>query len=54
MAREVSKVPFDQQSHAQLWVVLDATRNGMLLLEDAQAEPNVEQIALAEAFPETV
>ena len=54
MAREVSEVPFDQWLHAHWWVILDAMRNGMLLLEDAWAEPNVEQIALAEAFPEMV
>jgi hypothetical protein len=54
MAREASKVPFDQRSHAQRWTVLNATRAGPLPLNNARAEPDVERIAAANAFPETV
>jgi hypothetical protein len=54
MAREASKVLFDQRSHAQQWTVLDTTRAGLLPLNDAQAEPDVERIAAANAFPEMV
>jgi hypothetical protein len=54
MAREASKIPFDQRSHAQRWAVLDATRAGLLPLDDARAEPDVERLAMANAFPEMV
>jgi hypothetical protein len=54
MAREASKVPFNQRLHTQQWTVLNATRAGLLPLNDARAEPDVERIATANAFPETV
>ncbi|KAF8626194.1 hypothetical protein AX14_011498 [Amanita brunnescens Koide BX004] len=35
MAREASRVPFDQRSHAQCWTVIEATKAGFLPLDDA-------------------
>jgi hypothetical protein len=34
--------------------MLDATRAGLLPLDNARAEPDVERLAMANAFPETV
>jgi hypothetical protein len=54
MAREASKIPFDQRSHAQRWAVADATRSLYLPLGDTQAEPNVEAIAIMNGFHKAV
>ena len=54
LAKEAARVPFDQRSHTQRWVVLEATRTGFLPLEDARAEPDVKLIAESEGFPSAV
>jgi hypothetical protein len=54
MAREASKIPFDQRSHAQQWAVANATRLLYLPLGDTQAEPNVEAIAIMNGFHKAV
>ena len=54
MVREVSKVPFNQRSHAQWWAVAEATRYGYLPLANAQAELDVEHVALVNGFHKAV
>ncbi|KAF8686901.1 hypothetical protein AX14_003777 [Amanita brunnescens Koide BX004] len=54
MVKEASKVPFDQRSDAQCWVILEATREGYLPLGDAQAELDVELLALRNDFYKAV
>jgi hypothetical protein len=54
MAKEAAMVPFDQRSHAQCWVIREATKAELLPMEDARAEPNMEQMAIARTFPETI
>jgi hypothetical protein len=54
MAREASKVPFDQRSHAQRWAVAEATRYSYLPLDDARVEPDMEHLALINGFHEAV
>jgi hypothetical protein len=54
MAKEAAMVLFDQRSHAQRWVVREATKAELLPMEDARAEPDVEQMAIARTFPKTI
>jgi hypothetical protein len=54
MAREASKIPFDQRSYAQQWAVANATRLLYLPLGDTQVEPNVEAIAIMNGFHKAV
>ena len=54
LAKEAARVPFDQRSHTQQWVVLEATRTGFLPLEDACTKPDVKLIAESEGFPSAI
>ena len=54
MAREASKVPFDQRSNAQRWAVKDATMTGLLPFNDLSEEPDIEEIARRKGFPPSV
>ena len=54
MAKEASKVPFDQRSNTQHWVVLEATREGYLPLGNARAELDMELLALRNDFHKAV
>ncbi|KAF8348052.1 hypothetical protein F5887DRAFT_1071708 [Amanita rubescens] len=51
VAKEASWTPFDQRSLVQRWAVREATRDGFLPLDDATAEPDVEQLASKGSLP---
>ncbi|KAK2459604.1 hypothetical protein APHAL10511_008359 [Amanita phalloides] len=54
LAREASQIPYNQRSYAQCWAVRDMMQTGLLPLNNASAEPDVEEIARSRGFPSSV